>query len=185
MKMLNVKSIVKPLMLTLLVCNSAAEAASNAQMTITASVVAATCDVSLSNSNLELGNFATTQFTGGVAVPVSSSIKPFTVGLSNCEAPKSAGDTANLVISGQTLGGNPNVFNSTGTNTGIMISQVSSPNNYIKAGDKLKVATAADPATASDFNGKIVSLQAGVASTSATPDIGIINAPILFSFAYN
>jgi len=173
-----------PVALALLACSGTVNASSNAQMTITANVVAATCDVSVSSPTLDLGNYAKSAFTG-IATPVASSVKTFTVGLSNCDAPIAAGDTANLVISGQTLGGNPNIFNSTGTNTGVMISQVSTPATYLKAGDKLAVATAGDPAAAGDFNGKALSLQAGLASTSATPDIGAVSAPVVFSFAYN
>ncbi|WP_067710029.1 MULTISPECIES: fimbrial protein [unclassified Erwinia] len=162
-----------------------ATAANNAQITITANVVAATCDVSLSTNNLDLGNFTPSQFTT-VAVPVTSSVKKFTVGINNCETPKAASDTASLVVSGQTLGGNANMFNSTGTNTGIMISQTNAPTTYLNNGDKILIATAAssDPSSA-DLNGKTLSLQAGLASTSTTADIGAVNAPVLFSFAYN
>lgn len=169
----------------LLLATGSATAANNAQITITANVVAATCDVSLSANNLDLGNFTPSQFTA-IGVPVSASVKKFTVGINNCEVPQAASDTANLVVTGQTLGGNPAMFNSTGTNTGIMISQVSTPTDYIQNSDKILVATAAasDP-SASDLNGKTLSLQAGLASTSTTADIGLVNAPILFSFAYN
>ncbi|MGL5970048.1 MAG: fimbrial protein [Kluyvera sp.] len=160
----------------------AANAASNAQMTVTADVVAATCDVSLSTSAMDLGNYAPKDFTA-IATPVAASTKQFTVGVNNCDAPLAAGDTANLVISGQTLGGNPNIFNSTGTNTGIMLNQKGSA-TYLKNGDKLSVATAATP-SASDFNAKVLTLEAGVASTSTTADMGHISAPVLFSFAYN
>ena len=160
----------------------AANAASNAQVTVTADVVAATCDVSLSTSAMDLGNYAPKDFTA-VATPVAASTKQFTVGVNNCDAPLAAGDTANLVISGQTLGGNPNIFNSTGTNTGIMLNQKGSA-TYLKNGDKLSVATAATP-SASDFNAKVLTLEAGVASTSTTADMGHISAPVLFSFAYN
>lgn len=162
-----------------------ANAATNAQITITANVVAATCDVSLSANNLDLGNFTPAQFSS-VAVPITASVKKFTVGINNCETPKAASDTASLVISGQTLGGNSNMFNSTGTNTGIMISQTTTPTTYIKNGDKILVATAAASTPASgDLNGKTLSLQAGLAATSTTADIGSVNAPVLFSFAYN
>lgn len=173
-----------PVAMVILASTGAAKAASNAQMTITGNVVASTCDVSVSNSNLDLGNFAKSSFTT-IATPVADSIKPFTVGLSNCDAPTAAGDQAKVVISGQTLGGNPNMFNSTGTNAGVMISLVSTPNAFVKAGDNLLVATASDPASVADFNGKAISLQAGLASTSLTPDIGAVNAPVIFSFAYN
>ncbi len=161
---------------------SYANAASNAQINITADVVAATCDVSLSTPAMDLGNYAQKDFTA-VATPVAASTKQFTVGINNCDTPLAIGDTANLVISGQTLGGNPNIFNSTGTNTGIMLNQKGSA-TYLKNGDKLNVASASTP-DAADFNTKVITLEAGVASTSTTADIGHISAPVLFSFAYN
>jgi major type 1 subunit fimbrin (pilin) len=163
---------------------NAAHAASNAQMTITADVVAATCDVSLSTSAMDLGNYSPSQFTA-VATPVAESTKQFTVGINNCDTPLAAGDTANLVISGQTLGGNPNIFNSTGTNSGIMLNEKGS-STFLKNGDKLNVASATTPDPA-DFNGKIITLEAGVASTGTAGSIefGHISAPVLFSFAYN
>ncbi|CAI1937276.1 TPA: fimbrial protein [Serratia fonticola] len=174
-----------PAALVLLAVAGNVQAASNAQLTVTANVVAATCDVSLSTNNLDLGNFSPSQFTG-VATPVPASQKTFTVGLSNCEAPIAAADQANLVISGQTLAGNPNLFNSTGTNTGIMLNEVSAPTAYLTNGQKLSVATAGATPEAGDFNAKTLSLQAGLASTDiAKTDIGSVSAPILFSFAYN
>lgn len=171
--------------LAILASTSVAHAASNAQLTVTANVAASTCDVSLSTSNLDLGNYTADNFGKQIATPIASSIKSFTVGLNSCTLPGNAGDTANLIVSGQTLGGNPNMFNSTGTNTGIMLSQAATPTNYIKAGDKLLVATAGSSPSVADFNAKTLSLQAGLASTSDAPDIGAVSAPILFSFAYN
>ena len=173
-----------PVVAVLLASTGVAHAASNAQMTITANVVESTCDISLSNANLDLGNYAKSAITE-VATPVAESIKTFTVGLSNCGAPLAEGDTASLVVTGQTLGGNPNIFNSTGTNTGIMLSQVATPTSYITTGQKISVATAGATPSAGDFNAKSLSMQAGLASTSLTPDNGLISAPILFSFAYN
>ncbi|CAI1949330.1 fimbrial protein BcfE [Serratia fonticola] len=174
-----------PAALVLLAVAGNVQAASNSQLTVSANVVAATCDVSLSTNQLDLGNFSPTQFTG-VATPIPASQKTFTVGLSNCETPVAAADKANLVISGQTLAGNPNLFNTTGTNTGIMLSQVSAPDEYLTNGQKLTIATAGDTPAAGDFNAKTLSLQAGLASTSIDrTDIGAVSAPILFSFAYN
>lgn len=173
-----------PVVAALLAGAGVAQAASNAQMTITANVVAATCDVSLSNASLDLGNFSKSAITA-VATPVTQSIKTFTVGLSNCEAPAKAGDTANLIVRCQTLFGNPNIFNTTDTNTGVMLSEVGKSNSYITDGQKLVVATAGTDPELGDFNAKSLSLQAGLASTSLEPQVGMISAPILFSFAYN
>lgn len=173
-----------PVVAALLAGAGVAQAASNSQMTITANVVAATCDVSLSNPSLDLGNYSKSAFTA-VATPIVDSVKTFTVGLNNCETPVAANDQASLIVTGQTLGGNTNIFNSTGTNTGIMLSEVTSPTTYITAGQKLSVATAGETPEAGDFNAKSLSLQAGLASTSTTPDLGLVSAPIVFSFAYN
>lgn len=173
-----------PAAMLLLAITGNAQAATNAQITITGNVVASTCDVSLSTNNLDLGNFTPSAFTA-VATPVEESKKMFTVGLSNCEGPKQANDTANLVVTGQTLGGNPNIFNSTGTNAGVMLSLASTPDVYIERGETITVATASSTPSEADFNGKSLSLVAGLASAVAVPDIGAVSAPVLFSFAYN
>lgn len=162
---------------------SGVHAGTNAQMTITGDVVAATCDVSLSTSSLDLGNLTPAQFTA-IATPVTDSVKSFTVGINNCMAPLKAGDMAGLVVSGQTLGGNPNMFNSTGTTTGVML-KVAGTANYIKNKDKLLVATAGATPEAGDFNNKVVTLEASLGSTAIPAQLGHISAPILFSFAYN
>ncbi|KFK96917.1 MULTISPECIES: fimbrial protein [unclassified Serratia (in: enterobacteria)] len=185
--MRKILSTMTPVALLLLAAAGNAQAASNAQITVTGTVVAATCDVSLSTNNLDLGNYTPSDFTT-VATPVAASQKTFTVGINNCQTPLSGGDTASLVVTGQTLGGNPNIFNSSGTNAGVMLREASAPaGTYIKNGDKLLVATAGATPAVGDFNGKNLSLQAGLASsTSGTGvNIGAVNAPVLFSFAYN
>lgn len=177
-------SALTPVALMLFAATGSVHATSNAQMVITGNVVAATCDVSLSTSNLDLGNHTPAAFTQ-VAKPVPGSIKTFTLGLSNCQAPLAAGDTANVTISGQTVGGNPYIFNSSGTDIGVMLSLVSKQDDYISAGTKLEIAKAQGTPAPSDFNAKTITLQAGLASTSAAPQIGTVNAPVLFSFTYN
>lgn len=177
--------IFSPLFAVLFTVAGAANAASNAQINITASVVATTCDVSVSNPNLDLGNFATGAFNKVINKPAAGSIKKFSVGLSNCETPKEGG-MAKLQVTGTTLFGNNNMFNSSSdANTGIMLSRVDDANNYINAGDTLDVAKTGEKPEAGDLNGKTLELQAGLASTAATPDIGNISAPVLFSFVYN
>ncbi|MFI8415331.1 fimbrial protein [Serratia sp. NPDC078593] len=179
-------SIVKlvPVALLLLSVSGYSHAGTNAQIMITADVVAASCDVSLSTNNLDLGNYTPKAFTT-VATPIADSVKPFTVGLNNCDVPLAAGDTASLKISGQALGGNPSIFNTTGTNTGIMLN-LKGETDYIANGDKLQVATAGTT-SADEFNSKTLSLEAGLASTVTgnNVDIGHVSAPILFSFVYN
>lgn len=159
-----------------------ANAASNAEITITANVVPATCDVALNKSSLDLGNFSKTEFTE-IAKPIAASVKTLSLTLTNCEAPASENSTPGFAISGQTLPGYTNIFNSTGTNTGIMLSKLGTT-TYLKSGETVSFADKAT--TAADLNGQVLTLNAGLASTSSTsPDIGLVRAPVLFSFVYN
>ena len=175
-----------PTALLLLTMAGGVQAASNTTIHITGTVVAATCDVSASTTNLDLGNYRPSQFLTP-ATPVASSQRQFTVGLSNCQTPLAVSDTANLLVTGATLGGNANIFSDSGTNTGVMLSLVSSPTDFISSGDKLLVATATAITDATDFNGQTLSFNAGLASSSslANVDLGTVSAPITFQFAYN
>ncbi|NCG54500.1 fimbrial protein [Serratia fonticola] len=174
-----------PAALVLLTMSGTTQAATNAQLTVTANVVASTCDVLLSTNALDLGNHALSAFSS-VATPVAASKKTFTVSLNNCEVPDTAA-TASVAITGQTLVGHPTLFNTSGTNTGITFNKVGSPTAYLTSGDELLVATAdATTPTADDFNGQSLDLQAGLASSvSSGIDIGAVSAPVLFSFVYN
>lgn len=175
-----------PAALVLLAVSGTTHAATNAQLTVTANVVASTCDVFLSTNALDLGNYAQSAFPTTVATPITASKKPFTVSLNNCETPEAAA-TASVAITGQTLGGYPTLFNTSGTNTGITFNAAGSPTSYLTSGDELLVATADDTTpTAGDFNGQSLSLQAGLASSvSSGANIGAVTAPVLFSFVYN
>ncbi|PKH22195.1 hypothetical protein CIG19_12860 [Enterobacterales bacterium CwR94] len=173
-----------PLSVILLATTHNATAASNATITITGNVVAATCDISLVNSTLDLGNFSKNKFVT-IGTPVPESIKTFSVGLSDCETPLAEDDTANLVVNGSSLSGHPTLFNTFDTNVGVMLSPADAPTAYIKSTDKLQVAKASATPTPADYNGKTLRFQAGLASTSTTPDLGKVSAPITFSFAYN
>lgn len=175
-----------PVVVALLAGMGVAQAAPNAQINITASVVNSTCDVSLNQSNLDLGNFTKSDFSA-VNAPVTKSVKNFMVSLSNCAGTPVKADTASLTVTGSTLGSATNIFNTnTNSNTGVMLSTVAEPTKYITAGQKLTVATAGDTPTAGEFNGKSLSLQAGLATTTLTaPTIGLVSAPVTFSFIYN
>lgn len=179
-------STLTPAALLLLTLANGAQAASNTTVQITGSVVAATCDVSSSATNLDLGNYTPSEFTT-VATPITGSMQQFSVSLTNCQNPLKSGDTANLVVAGTTLGGSTNIFNSSGTNAGVMLSQASSPTVFINAGDKLLVSTATEITNSTDFNGKSLSFIAGLASSSSKNgvNIGTVSAPITFQFVYN
>lgn len=173
---------------TLLCCTlmGGAQAATNSTIQITGTVVAATCDVSSSTASLDLGNHSPSAFTA-VATPVADSVRQFSVGLSNCQNPLDIGDTANLIVTGTTLGGSTNIFNTSGTNAGVMLSLTSTPTVFINSGDELLVATATTTTDATDFNNQSLTFNAGMASSSSLSgvELGAISAPITFQFAYN
>lgn len=179
-------STLPPAALLLLTLVNGAQAASNTTVQITGSVVAATCDVSSSTTNLDLGNYTPGDFTA-VATPIADSVQQFVVSLTNCQNPLEIDDTANLVVAGTTLGGSTNIFNTSGTNAGVMLSQTSTPTAFINTGDKLLVSTATKTTDASDFNGKSLRFNAGLASSSSLNgvNIGTVSAPITFQFVYN
>ncbi|VXC89568.1 conserved exported hypothetical protein [Enterobacterales bacterium 8AC] len=163
-----------------------AQAANNAEITITGNVVKVTCDVNLSKTTLDLGNWTPASFTTA-STPVAGSAKQFSVGLSNCAGTPIAGEKASLVVGGQTLAGHSTIFQgATGSssNVGVMISPVAAPTSYIATGDSILETLAATPAL-SDFDGQQIVLQAALAASSTPAAIGSVNAPVLFSFAYN
>jgi len=173
--------------LALLAAMGSAQAASNAEITITGNVVKVTCDVSLSKTALDLGNWAPADFTAA-STPITGSIKQFTVSLNDCAGTPLAGEQASLLVSGQTLAGFNSIFQGSAGdngNVGVMIAPVATPTAYISAGDSILNTTAGTPPALSDFNGQEIALQAGLASSSATAQTGTVHAPILFSFAYN
>lgn len=182
--MSNKRFILIPVALFLFSLSSYSQAASSAQITITGNVQSTTCDVDISTNSLDLGALRPADFTA-VAKPVAESVRAFSVGLNNCTAPAAAG-TAGLMVTGQTLFGNTDIFSSGTTNTGVMLNQVGT-STYIKSGETLEVAkVAGDPPADNELNGKTLALQAGLAKgNDATADVGRVSAPILFQFVYN
>ncbi|MCW2481819.1 fimbrial protein [Candidatus Symbiopectobacterium sp. NZEC135] len=175
-----------PLALLLLVANNAS-AASNAQITITGSVVATSCDINLSTTSLDLGNVAQADFAS-TRQPIASSQRDFALTLSNCGTPE-ASQVAQVQVTGSTLSGENNIFNSDTTrNTGVMLTDATNSSGFIDNNAVLTIATAdASAPQASDFNGQRLSLRAGLASTAtdANVDLGGVTAPILFNFITN
>lgn len=175
--------ILTPLFATLLAASSLTQAASNGQITISGNVVDVTCDASVPAS-LNLGNFAKSAFTT-VATPVNGSTRSFSVELSNCGTPSASGK-ASVIMSGNTLPGNPTIFNAQDGTAGVMISTDAAPTTYLTSDTNILVATA--PATGPSpaaFNNKTLKLRAGLAATKTNPETGVVNAPVTFSFAYN
>lgn len=162
-----------------------AHAGQDATLNVTATVLPATCDISLSTNNLSLGSFTAAEFTG-VATPIASSKKTFNVAVSNCAGTVAVDDQLKLQVSGVNQAGMDTLFtgDNSENNLGIMLNTVADQATYISNNKALDLHTFTGT-DASAANGAVLSLQAGLASTSSTPDNGQVRAPIHFSLAYN
>ncbi|WP_166290298.1 fimbrial protein [Photorhabdus stackebrandtii] len=199
-------SVVAALVLGVVSAASAADEAQhvkkNTEVTITGSVVAATCDVTSPNANgkVDLGNASAGAFEAGtfggqtsIASYVGTAPRLITVSLINCDDQNTDANKIQLRVSGKTLDGSNNtIFNDSekGKNVGAILTygngtkkEVVPNNGYVL----LKGAAAAGTgAKGKDFDGYSVTFSAYMASTVLKPESGQdINAPITFSYAYN
>ncbi|WP_145536080.1 fimbrial protein [Yersinia thracica] len=175
-----------------LLLSAGAQAASNGEIEITASVVAGTCDIALSRNTLDLGNYSVKTLGTSIDKPLADSTGSFALSLNKCDAPAKTGDTASVIVSGPVVTGTQNLFNGTGVgaDTGIMLSTSTETNKYIANGDSVVIATAEDipdvnKADLTSFDNQSVIFNVGVASHVKEPKVGVISAPLLFSFSYN
>lgn len=159
-----------------------AYAASNAEITITSSVVAATCDLSVSKSTLDLGNFSQKELqSAGLNTPIGK--KRFELIVSNCDgAKKPTGNGIGVLVSGQNISGHNTVFNNNNGESGIVLSTVKDPTISIENGGFVQLAELTD---SEEYQGGVFGFNAGLVTTSQSPVAEMVKAPILFSLAYN
>ena len=163
---------------------SSVQAATNAQVTITGQIAAATCDLSVTKSNIDLGTYVSADITANDVIAGSS--KDFTLNLSNCSAAYDSTDPdavpVSLYATGTALATNNNYFNNIdGGTVGVKLTADSGavevkPNVAAEIGS-LTALTAGGSAT--------IPMTAALFSTVATPSSQVIEAPITFSVAYN
>ncbi|MCA6222653.1 type 1 fimbrial protein [Photorhabdus sp. UCH-936] len=173
----------------------------NALVTISGSVVAATCDVSSSSADakVDLGNVSRAAFKKGSPVAnqigigsyVSDFSKPITISLSNCDDDNTDANKVKLHVTGSVVGGSNNAIfnhNEKAKNVGALLTYKDGSDTKIVVndGDVLLKGGAASGAKGKDFDGYSVTFTAHMASTIAEPESGQdIYAPITFSYAYN
>ncbi|TDB49284.1 fimbrial protein [Photorhabdus khanii] len=200
-------SVVAALVLGVVSAASAADEAQhvkkNTEVTITGSVVAATCDVTSPNAygKVDLGNASAGAFEAAgtfegqtsIASYVGTAPRLITVSLINCDDQNTDANKIQLRVSGKTLDGSNNtIFNNSGKgkNVGAILTyqngtkkEVVLNNGYVP----LKGDTAPGTgAKGKDFDGYSVTFSAYMASTVLKPGSGQdIYAPITFSYAYN
>jgi major type 1 subunit fimbrin (pilin) len=176
---------IAPAALLLMSVAGTSQAADNAVITVQGNIQAATCDVTSSTSLLDLGTHKPAAFTA-VKTPVAASTKGFTLTLSNCDVTNDAVEhTASLAIDGNTLAGESNIFsdNSLG-HYGVMFNKTGET-TYFNAGDEIEVAKTSSAPVAGDLNGKVLNMEASLASLATSPGTGRMKAPVSFQFVYN
>ncbi|MEX6118870.1 fimbrial protein [Providencia hangzhouensis] len=161
----------------------AAQAATNAQITITGQIAAATCDLNVTKNNIDLGTFVPTGILANAVIAGSS--ENFTLNLSNCTKDydsTAVGATAvNLYAKGTALAANTAYFNNKdGATVGVKLTADGATDvkpNIAADISSLTTLTSGGSAT--------IPMTAELFSTVATPAAQMIEAPITFSVAYN
>ena len=169
----------------------------NATMLFSANIVAATCSVGTTHSQIDFGNYLPEDFKGLKAFqPISSRV--FTLDLSNCKAVTgAAGVSAGVEVVGTPSPVDNKVFNDNVTqNVGILISELDGNGkpdlgNPILANQRLEMAagTTTAPLGPDNMNNLQLPLAASLVpivagSALSNTDIGQVKSQITFQFYY-
>lgn len=164
------------------------QAATNAQVTITGKIAAATCDLSVTKNNIDLGTYVSSSVSTANTV-ITGSSKDFTLNLTNCSAgydsTVSGAVPVSLYATGTALAANNNYFNNVdGGTVGVKLTADNATANPVE----VKPNAAADIASLTKLTtggSATIPMTAALYSTVATPVAQNIEAPITFSIAYN
>ncbi|EOE0525437.1 fimbrial protein [Providencia stuartii] len=154
----------------------AASAGQNAEVNVSGQIAAATCDLSVSNPNIDLGTHISADITA--AGDIASSAKDFTLQLTNCSKDQT-GASVQLFAKGTALDANGDYFNNTANATvGVKLTADSKPVKPNTSVDLTSVTGLAQGSSAS------IAMNVGLYSTVGTPASQRIDAPITFSVSY-
>ncbi|MEY1424427.1 fimbrial protein [Morganella morganii] len=183
MKLNKLAALTTATLLTIASANAMAE--KNATVTFTGAIANATCDVSASQKNVDLGTHAAQSVTD---ISNALSAENFNLNLTNCsdDATDPEGVALHLSATGNTLEGNPNLFADTkASQIGVKLSAIDGSNNPVplKANDKTaldKVKFAKDGSYTVPVKAELF---ATVTGTNLNPQM--LNVPVTFGVAYN
>ncbi|OWO79187.1 hypothetical protein B5C26_21700 [Photorhabdus luminescens] len=179
---------------------SAANAANNAIVNVTGTIVTATCDVTTPGSNgaVDTGNYTEKAFelapgdkfpNTGITKYIPGSERHFTIGLANCDVDNKEASKVKLYVTGKTLGPSGYLFNQDSNGqAGIVLTylenKVSKP---IKSDSTIPmVVPPAKENEAIDANNSSAEFTVYIATKAeATIKHQRVDAPITFSYAYN
>lgn len=158
-----------------------AQAATSAQVTITGQIAAATCDLAVTQSNIDLG----TVISGDVTAtgPINSTSRNFTLNLTACTAAQAttgSGSVPSLFARGTAMAANTNYFNNVdGATVGVQLTAAGQP---VKPNQSTGLTTLTGLTAGGSAQ---VAMNAQLYSTVITPASQQIAAPVTFSVAYN
>ncbi|GKX61609.1 hypothetical protein SOASR032_01780 [Pragia fontium] len=162
----------------LVMISCSTQAATNAQITITGQISSATCDLNVTQSNIDLG----TVISGDVATAgaIASTSKDFTLNLTNCSADQGESSVMSLFAKGTPLAANTSYFNNIdGGTVGVQLTAAGQP---VKPNSNTALTSLTGLKTGDSAQ---VLMNAQLYSTVRNPASQQIEAPITFSLAYN
>lgn len=170
--MLFKKSLLTVITLSSLVSLSATAANNNQQqITLSGSISAVSCDVTLNGgqSTLNVGNFPSASFT---AAGTQVGAIPLNISLIGCDK-ASAEKKGELLVQGQTSAGNQNLFvNDSSATVGFMLKDMNS--NQIANNTPVPLDV--------KIGNNTYSMTVGMGSLSTKPENGIYSAPIVIAY---
>lgn len=173
--MINQKSLIALCITAGLGFAGAASAAQNAQINVSGQIAAATCDLSVSNPNIDLGTHISADVVAG---DIANSQKDFTLQLTNCSKDQT-GTSVQLFAKGTALDANGDYFNTTANATvGV---KLTSETNLVKPNTSIDLTSVTGLTQGSSAS---VPMSVALHSTVATPASQRIDAPITFSVSY-
>lgn len=166
---------------------SSVQAATNAQVTITGQIAAATCDLSVTKNNIDLGTYVSSTISANAVITGSS--KDFTLNLTNCSADydgtAQGAVPVSLYATGTALAADNNYFNNVdGGTVGVKLTADSTTATPVDIKPNVAAGIASLSALTSGGSATIP-MTAALFSTVATPAAQMIEAPVTFSVAYN
>ncbi|WII85136.1 hypothetical protein N5863_29015 (plasmid) [Klebsiella pasteurii] len=170
----------------------------DAHVEITGNVVPVTCNLGPGGnapSNIFLGNAAPEEFVSGSGIysslyTVANSKKTFQVTVNGCSGvTPSEGNTLNIRVNanGKTMNTEQTIFGGgagQSSDAGASLATIGPDAQLLADGDEVVAYTYKDNEPADAANGAFVQLETMMASSSKTPAIGGINAPVTFTVAY-
>ncbi|QCJ69375.1 fimbrial protein [Providencia heimbachae] len=158
-----------------------AAAATSAQVNVTGQIAAATCDLNVTNSNIDLGTHISSDIT--TIGKITPSSHDFELRLSNCskafDGSAAGAAPVQLFAKGTALLANSDLFNNTvGGTVGV---ELTADSKQVKPNTSVDLASITDITAGGSAT---VPMNVVLNSTVATPASQLIEAPITFSVSY-